>query len=78
MPLKTPLRLSRRTLLRGAGGVAVGLPLLEAMLDGRPARAQTAAPRRYLVVFDGQSLGGDGDPLDSDLVPDAVGPGYDL
>lgn len=78
MPLKKPLRLSRRTLLRGAGGVMVGLPLLESMLDGHPARAQTAAPKRYLVVFDGQSLGGDGDPLDSDLVPDTVGPGYDL
>ena len=78
MPVKKALRLSRRTLLRGAGGVIVGLPLLECMLDARPAAAQTAAPKRYLVVFDGQSLGGDDDPLLSAFVPDTVGAGYDL
>ncbi len=78
MPVKKALQLSRRTLLRGAGGVVVGLPLLECMLDGRPAWAQTATPKRYLVVFDGQSLGGDDDTLLSDFVPDAVGAGYDL
>ena len=79
MPVKKPLRLSRRTLLRGAGGAVVGLPLLECMLDGRPAGAQTAAaPRRYLVVFDGQSLGGDDDTLLSQFVPDTVGANYDL
>jgi len=77
--VKKAIRLSRRTLLRGAGGVVVGLPLLEAMLDGRRGLAQTAAaPRRYLVVFDGQSLGGDDDPLLSQFVPDTVGPSYDL
>lgn len=78
MSARKPLRLSRRTLLRGAGGAVVGLPLLECMLGGRRATAQTAAPKRYLVVFDGQSLGGDDDPLLSAFVPDAVGPGYDL
>ena len=42
-------RLSRRTLLRGAGGVALGLPLLEIM-HGGSARAQEAlSPRRLLV-----------------------------
>ena len=79
MPAKKALRLSRRTLLRGAGGVMVGLPLLECMLDGGPARAQTAtAPKRYLVVFDGQSLGGDDDTLLSEFIPETVGAGYDL
>jgi hypothetical protein len=44
-------RLSRRTVLRGAGGIALGLPLLEAM-QGRPASAQSAAsPRRIIFVF---------------------------
>jgi hypothetical protein len=44
-------RLSRRTLLRGASGVALGLPLLEAMLP-KSARAQAAmAPRRILFHF---------------------------
>jgi hypothetical protein len=43
--------LSRRTLLRGASGVALGLPLLEAMLP-KSARAQAAmAPRRILFHF---------------------------
>jgi hypothetical protein len=44
--------LSRRTVLRGAGGVAIALPFLEAM---RPARALAAAtpppPKRFLVFF---------------------------
>jgi len=41
--------------------------------------AQAAAlPRRYIVCFGGQSLGGDGDPLHNDYVPNTVGPNYDL
>jgi hypothetical protein len=71
------LPLSRRAVLRGAGGVGLALPLLERMLDGR-AFAQTAPPKRYIVVFDGQSLGGDGDPLHNDFVPNTVGRNYDL
>jgi hypothetical protein len=45
-------RISRRTLLRGAGGVAIGLPLLNIM-DQRPASAQNepAAPRRIIFSF---------------------------
>ncbi|MDC0747579.1 DUF1552 domain-containing protein [Polyangium mundeleinium] len=42
--------LSRRTLLRGLGGVAVGLPFLGAMADS--ARA-TAFPKRFVVFFTG-------------------------
>jgi len=54
--------LPRRTLLRGLGGVAVGLPVLECMLNGNGnAYAQAGAlPKRYCVVFAGQSIGGDG------------------
>lgn len=41
--------LNRRTFLRGAGGVAIGLPLLNAMLE-KKLGAQTAAPiRRFLL-----------------------------
>jgi hypothetical protein len=40
-------RLHRRTLLRGAGGLAVGLPFLEAM----EARGQTATAPQRLVLF---------------------------
>jgi hypothetical protein len=56
------LVLPRRTFLRGLGGVAVGLPVLECMLNGNgTAYAQSGAlPKRYCVVFAGQSIGGDG------------------
>jgi hypothetical protein len=55
------VRLDRRTVLRGLGGVAVGLPVLECMLNGNgDALAQgTPLPKRYGVVFAGQALGGD-------------------
>jgi hypothetical protein len=74
------LRFSRRTFLRGAGGVAIALPALDAMFDGHgEAYAQgTAVPKRYLVCFCGQSMGGDSDPLHNDYVPKTIGPNYDL
>jgi hypothetical protein len=71
------LTLSRRTLLRGAFGGAMALPLLEPMLDGaRRARASTAV-RRYFIAFAGQSTGADGDRVHNLYAPDTVGPGYD-
>ena len=74
------LRFSRRTFLRGAGGVAIALPALDVMFDSHgEAYAQgTPIPKRYLVCFCGQSLGGDGDPLHNDYVPQTIGPNYDL
>ena len=42
--------LSRRTILRGAGGAAIALPWLEAMLPRR-AHAATAPARRFIVMF---------------------------
>ena len=55
------LVLPRRTLLRGLGGVAVGLPVLECMLNGNgTAYAQAGElPKRYAIVFAGQAIGGD-------------------
>ena len=48
---KLTKRLARRTFLRGAGGVALALPFLDAMRP-RAARAQAAAaPRRLMFVF---------------------------
>lgn len=42
-------RLSRRTILRGAGGAAIALPFLDAML---PRRAHAVAPpKRFIVMF---------------------------
>lgn len=43
-------RLSRRTLLKGALGAAVGLPLLEAMM---PSASAEGFPKRFLVFFTG-------------------------
>ncbi len=71
------LKLDRRALLKGLGGAAIGLPLLEAMVDADPALAQTP-PKRYVVCFGGQSMGADNDPLHDDYVPTKVGAGYDL
>jgi hypothetical protein len=44
-------RLSRRAVLRGAGGVAIALPWLEIMGGGRESRAQAPPARRFLAVF---------------------------
>jgi hypothetical protein len=64
------LRLGRRTLLRGAFGVSLGLPVLECMLnESGTAHAQSSPlPRRFVLVFAGQSLGGDGWERDKNLV----------
>jgi hypothetical protein len=52
--------LSRRALLRSGAGVAVALPMLEAMI--RPARADsTTSPKRAVVMFGGVSTGRDYD-----------------
>jgi hypothetical protein len=74
------LRLSRRSVLRGLGGAAITLPALEAMFDrhGEAYAQGKPIPKRYLVCFGGQSLGGDGDPLHNDYVPSTLGPNYDL
>ena len=70
---------SRRAFLRGAGGVAIGLPLLDIMLDGHgEALAGGAAlPRRYVVTFGGFSLIAESEGADG-FIPDQTGPGYDL
>jgi Protein of unknown function (DUF1552) len=64
-------RLDRRTFLRGLGGVAIGLPALECMLNESGtayAQAGGAPPRRYAIVFAGQSIGGDGWERDKNMV----------
>lgn len=43
--------LSRRSLLRGAGGIAIGLPMLEAMIGRRSHAAEGDAPPRLVIVF---------------------------
>ncbi len=72
--------LSRRSMLKGLGGVSIALPFLEVMLDAKPAFGQSASavPKRYLVCFGGQSMGADNDPVHNEYVPNLIGPNYDL
>ncbi len=44
-------RIHRRTLLRGAGGVAIGLPFLSAMLRPGHTHAQSDTPTRLIVFY---------------------------
>jgi hypothetical protein len=67
-------RLDRRMFLRGAGGVGIALPFLEAM-SPRAAFAQTA-PRRYVVCFAGMSLGRDNAGRLEDIVPEGEGQSF--
>ncbi len=53
----TARRISRRTLLQGIGGVAIGLPLLEEMLaPARAAEAAVAVPVRAFNLFFGLGI----------------------
>jgi hypothetical protein len=47
------LRLSRRSVIKGAGGVVIALPWLEAVMPRRPARAATpaTAAKRFVAVY---------------------------
>ncbi len=67
-------KLKRRTILKGVGGAALGLPFLEVMDPGN-AYAQ-APPKRLCVIYGGMSRAADGSPnMD---VPDNPGQNYDL
>jgi hypothetical protein len=46
-----PRRLSRRTVLRGLGGMAIGLPLLDAMRSDRAAAGGLDIPQRLIVMY---------------------------
>jgi hypothetical protein len=73
-------RLSRRAMLRGLGTVAIGLPVLDVMLDdhGEALADNTPLPMRFLICFMGQSLGADNDSSPTQWVPTNMGAGYDL
>ncbi len=43
--------LSRRSFLRGAGGIAIGLPMLEAMIGRTSHAAEGDPPPRFIVMF---------------------------
>ena len=46
-----PRPLSRRAVLRGAGGITVGLPFLSAMLRPLRSHADTGTQKRLIVFF---------------------------
>jgi hypothetical protein len=73
----TRWNLSRRTLLRGMGGLALGLPLLDAMRGGAQADGVTPPPR-YLLTFGAFSLCCDQGTEPALLVPDGEGADYVL
>jgi len=74
----TKLSLPRRTLLRGLGGAALGLPFLEVMQPRRATAQQGQFPKRYIVCFGGYSLITDVDSTPSQTLPSQTGAGYDL
>lgn len=72
--------LNRRAFLRGVGGVAVGLPALEIMLNphGDALAGGGKLASHFFIGFHGQAMGGDGDPVRDMYRPDTFGPNYDL
>ncbi len=56
-------RLNRRTVLRGAAGVAVALPFLEAMLPRRAGAQAAAPPTRFGIFFSANGV------IEADWVP---------
>jgi hypothetical protein len=68
--------LGRRALVRSLAGAGMALPMLELLGSSRAHAGGSGPPRRYVFVFGGVSAGrAPGGQL---VVPDAVGPGYDL
>src|SRR5204862_8350188 len=62
----TRFKLNRRTVIKGAGTIAIALPWLEVMGNGRRARAQTASVplKRFVSVYQpggGVRTGANGD-----------------
>ena len=70
-------RISRRTILRGVGGVGLALPALEIMRGVGPVAAAGGddPPPRFLVSYAGMSYG---KPSADRVVPQTPGPDYEL
>ncbi|MCH9683991.1 MAG: DUF1552 domain-containing protein [Deltaproteobacteria bacterium] len=71
------IKLTRRSLLRGAGGAALALPALEIMGGHASAAPGDAPPARYMFGYCGMSTGAGSLP-DQPLVPSTEGAGYAL
>jgi hypothetical protein len=64
--------LSRRTFLRGAAGVGIGLPLLDAMIPAALAQGRNPAPTRYGFVYTPHGY------ILKHWIPETVGKNMDL
>jgi Protein of unknown function (DUF1552) len=72
-------RLNRRTLLRGLGGLAVGLPALEAMSRSTAAAAATSAPKRLVIFFTPNGTNANNSELvEPDFWPEQTGTSFTL
>ncbi len=69
-----PIQLDRRTFLRGAAGIAVGLPMLEAMLPRTAKAGGATQAKRFVISWGGISLAGYG--VGGRVVPAETGPNY--
>jgi len=80
MKLVKRFRMSRRAMLRGALGTAIGLPVLECMLNsnGTALADGTSLPKRYFLLHSPTSLVPSGNSKVDGITPKNAGPGYDL
>ncbi len=69
--------MSRRTILRGTGGAALALPMLEIMMPKRASAAAAAVPKRFVMLGAGIGLGVDKKPLTL-IIPSKTGANYSL
>jgi len=69
-------QLSRRAALRGAGGILIGLPALEAMTPRSARGASTPAPRRLVIFY--SPNGTDSQITEPDFWPQQTGPNFVL
>ncbi len=68
---------TRRTLLRGVGAAALGLPPLEIMLRGRTAQGAVGAPpMRFCMSWIGNALSSDGNGALEGTTPKSTGTGW--
>ncbi len=70
------IQLKRRALLKGAGGAALALPMLELTHAGNAKAGGNGVPNRYVFIYCGMSSGRDG--AGTMLVPETAGAGYTL
>ena len=82
MPSRKSWHLDRRTMLRGTGGIALGLPFLEAMSPAGESSTRTELPKRIACLFfpNGVALppAAHPDRADWHWFPEGTGSGYTL